>query len=118
YCYYVYVRLEHVQLAFDLLADTFTHACFAGDDIERERSVVIQEISEVEDRPDDYVHELFNLAFWPGHPLARPIAGSAATVSRFQRDDFLRFLDVRYRPDRVLIAAAGDIEHADLAAVA
>ncbi len=113
-CYYAKVLREHVSLALDLLADIFTHSRFAGDEIERERTVIIQEISEVEDRPDDYVHELFNLAFWPGHPLARPIAGTAETVSRLQRDDFLRFLDARYRPDRVLLAAAGDIGHDDL----
>src|SRR5215468_6494876 len=60
-CYYAKVLREHVPLALDLLADIFTHSRFAGDEIERERTVIIQEISEVEDRPDDYVHELFNL---------------------------------------------------------
>jgi predicted Zn-dependent peptidase len=117
-CYYAKVLRDHLPLALDLLADIFTQSLFASDEIDRERTVVIQEISEVEDRPDDYVHELFNLAFWPGHPLSRPIAGSAATVSGFQRDDFLRFLDARYRPDRILIAAAGDVVHDDLVAVA
>jgi predicted Zn-dependent peptidase len=110
-CYYAKVLREHVPLALDLLSDIFTSSRFAAEEIERERSVIIQEISEVEDRPDDYVHELFNLAFWPGHPLARPIAGTPGTVSGFQRDDFLRFLETRYRPDRILIAAAGDIGH-------
>jgi predicted Zn-dependent peptidase len=117
-CYYAKVLREHVPLALDLLADIFTHSRFESDEIERERTVIIQEISEVEDRPDDYVHELFNLAFWPGHPLSRPIAGSAQSVSRFYRDDFIRFLDTRYRPDRILIAAAGDLAHEDLVEVA
>jgi len=117
-CYYAKVLREHVPLALDLLADIFTQSRFASDEIERERTVIIQEISEVEDRPDDYVHELFNLAFWPGHPLSRPIAGSAESVSRFHREDFLRFLDTRYRPDRILIAAAGDLAHEDLVGVA
>ena len=116
-CYYAKVLREHLPLALDLLADIFTHSRFAGDEIERERSVIIQEISEVEDRPDDYVHELFNLAFWPGHPLARPIAGTAATVSGFHRDDFLRFLDLRYRPNRVLVTAAGDLVHEEFLGV-
>jgi predicted Zn-dependent peptidase len=117
-CYYAKVLREHLPLALDLLADIFTHSTFAAEEIERERSVVIQEISQVEDTPDDYVHELFNLAFWPGHPLSRPIAGSAATVSAFGRDDFLRFLDARYRPDRILVAAAGALGHEDLVEVA
>src|SRR6185295_15621293 len=117
-CYYTKVLREHLPLALDLLADIFTHSLFAADEIERERTVVIQEISQVEDTPDDYVHDLFNLAFWPGHPLARPIAGSAATVSAMHRDDFIEFLGRRYRPDRILIAGAGSLAHEDLVAVA
>ena len=117
-CYYAKVLPEHVPLSLDLLADIFTQSRFASDEIDRERSVIIQEISQVEDTPDDYVHELFNLAFWPGHPLARPIAGTPDTVSRFKRDDFLRFLEARYRPDRILIAAAGNITHDALLEVA
>ncbi len=116
-CYYAKVLREHVTLAIDLLADIFTASQFAADEIERERSVIVQEISQVEDSPDDYVHELFNLAFWPGHALSRPIAGSVATVSTFQRDDFLGFLEERYRPDRVLIAAAGNLSHDELVGI-
>jgi predicted Zn-dependent peptidase len=116
-CYYAKVLREHLPLALDLLADIFTQSRFAAEEIERERSVIIQEISQVEDTPDDYVHELFNLHFWPGHPLARPIAGSAATVSKLMREDFLVFLEARYRPDRILIAAAGNLSHADLVEV-
>ena len=117
-CYYAKVLREHLPLALDLLADIFTQSTFAAEEIERERSVIVQEISQVEDTPDDYVHELFNLAFWPGHPLSRPIAGTAETVSGLGRDDFLRFLEARYRPDRVLIAAAGALTHDALLAVA
>jgi len=116
-CYYAKVLHEQLPLALDLLADIFTQSRFASEEIDRERSVIIQEISQVEDTPDDYVHELFNLAFWPGHPLSRPIAGTAQTVQGLTREDFLRFLDARYRPDRVLIAAAGNLVHQDLVAV-
>jgi predicted Zn-dependent peptidase len=115
-CYYAKVLREHLALALDLLADIFTESRFAQEEIERERDVVIQEISQVEDTPDDYVHELFNLAFWPGHALSRPITGSAETVSALRRDDFLRFLAERYRPDRVLLAAAGNLSHEELLA--
>jgi predicted Zn-dependent peptidase len=116
-CYYAKVLREHLPLALDLLADIFTHSCFASEEIERERTVIIQEISQAEDTPDDYVHELFNLAFWPGHPLSRPIAGSPDTVSRLLRNDFLTFLEARYRPDRILVAAAGNVVHEDLVEV-
>jgi predicted Zn-dependent peptidase len=117
-CYYAKVLREHLPLALDLLADIFTKSKFASEEIDRERSVIVQEISQVEDAPDDYVHDLFNLAFWPGHPLSRPIAGTAQTVGGFTRDDFLSFLEARYRPNRVLIAAAGNLKHEELVAVA
>ena len=116
-CYYAKVLREHLPLALDLLADIFTESAFAQEEIDRERSVIMQEISQVEDTPDDYVHELFNLAFWPGHPLSRPIAGSATTVSTFARADFVSFMEARYRADRVLIAAAGNLTHDDLVRV-
>jgi predicted Zn-dependent peptidase len=117
-CYYAKVLREHLPLALDILADIFTHSTFPAEEVERERSVVIQEISQAEDTPDDYVHELFNLAFWPDHPLSRPIAGTPATVSTLQRQHFLAFLDARYRPDRILVAAAGNVTHAELLEVA
>ena len=110
-CYYAKVLRQHLPLALDLLADIFTRSTFAAEEIERERTVVQQEISQVEDTPDDYVHDLFNMAFWPDHPLSRPIAGTAESVGRFGRDDFLDFLARRYRPDRIIIAGAGGLTH-------
>jgi predicted Zn-dependent peptidase len=110
-CYYAKVLCEHLPLALDLLADIFTCSKFAAEEIDRERTVVMQEISQVEDTPDDYVHDLFNLGFWPDHPLSRPIAGTAESVGRFARADFVDFLERRYRPDRIIIAGAGGLTH-------
>ncbi len=110
-CYYAKVLDEHLPLALDLLADVFTHSQFAEDEIQRERTVIVQEISQIEDTPDDYVHDLFTQAFWPGHPLARPIAGTAETVSRLRRPEFLEFFGTRYRPDRIVVAGAGNLKH-------
>src|SRR3989442_13903171 len=70
-CYYAKGLREHLPLALDLLADIFPQSTFAAEEIDRERSVLVQEISQAEDTPDDYVHGLFNLALWPGHPLSR-----------------------------------------------
>src|SRR5512143_238373 len=79
-CYYAKVLAEHLPLALDVLGDIFTHSRFAEEEIDRERTVILQEISQVEDNPDEWVHDLFAQAFWPGHPLARPIPGTAETV--------------------------------------
>lgn len=113
-CYYARVLAEDLPLALDLLTDVFLHSRFPEEEIERERSVICQEIAQVEDTPDDLVHDLFHLDFWPGHPLSWPISGTADTVSRFQRHDFTSFLERRYRPDRVFMAMAGGARHEDL----
>jgi predicted Zn-dependent peptidase len=113
-CYYAKVLTEHLPLALDLLTDVFLHSQFADEEIERERSVICQEIAQIEDTPDDLIHDLFHLDFWRGHPLALPISGTTAAVSRFRRPDFLRYLDQRYRPDRIFVAMAGSVPHAQL----
>lgn len=113
-CYYAKTLDEDLPLAIDLLTDIFLHSVFDGDEIERERSVILQEISQAEDTPDDYIHDLFSLDFFKDHPLARPICGSAETVNSFRRQDFLNFFKSRYRPRRVVVAAAGHLRHEEL----
>jgi len=113
-CYYAKVLDENLPLAIDVLADIFLHSVFDREEIERERSVILQEISQTEDTPDDYVHDLFNLDFFSDHSLGRPICGAAATVSRFQREEFLHFVRDRYLPGKVIVAGAGHLSHKDL----
>jgi predicted Zn-dependent peptidase len=113
-CYYAKILDEDLPLAIDLLTDIFLHSVFDADEIERERSVILQEISQAEDTPDDYIHDLFSLDFFKDHPLARPICGSAETVNSFRRQDFLNFFKSRYRPRRVVVAAAGHLRHGEL----
>lgn len=115
-CYYAKVLAEHLGVAQDVLADIFLHSTFDPEEIERERTVVVQEILQVEDTPDDYVHDLFNLRFWPEHPLSFPVCGRVETVQGFAQRDFLDFIAARYRPDRLIIAAAGNLEHANMVA--
>lgn len=110
-CYYVKVLDENLSLAVDLLSDIFLHSVFDPQEIERERSVILQEISQSEDTPDDYVHDLFSLDFFSDHPLGRPICGDAATVGNMHRDDFIGFVRERYLPGRVIVAAAGHVSH-------
>ena len=110
-CYYAKVLDEDLPLASDLLTDIFLHSNFDAEEIERERSVILQEISQAEDTPDDYVHDLFSLDFFQNHPLGRPIAGHVGTVSKFRREDFLNFFHERYHPSRVVVAAAGHFQH-------
>ena len=113
-CYYAKVLDENLPMALDVLTDIFLHSVFDQEEIDRERSVVIQEICQGEDAPDDYVHDLFNLDFFGDHPLGRPICGEVSTVSSFKREEFLNFVRDRYLPGRVLIVGAGNLRHDDL----
>lgn len=110
-CFFAKVLGEHLPLAIDLLADTFLHSRLDPKDIERERQVVLQEIRMVEDTPDDLVHDLFAEAIWGDHPVARPILGRKETVRRFTQEDVRHHMGCFYRPDRTVVAAAGDLEH-------
>ena len=113
-CYYAKVLGEHVPLAIDLLSDVFLDSRFEPDEITREQEVVLEEIAQIEDTPDDLINDLFHLAYWPTHALGRPVCGTRATVKTFDRDACRAWVARRYRPDRIVVAAAGDVRHAAL----
>src|SRR5262249_32452053 len=96
-CYYGKVLAEHIAVAEDILGDIVLNSSFDPAEIDRERSVILQEIMQVEDTPDDYVHDLFNLKYWPDHPLSFPVCGRVDTVQGFVQKDFLDFIAARYR---------------------
>jgi predicted Zn-dependent peptidase len=77
----------------------------------KEKKVIFEEINMVEDTPDDLVTELFTEAFWPDHPLGRPILGTKKSVSGFTRAELSSFFKTVYRPANIVIAAAGHLEH-------
>ncbi|NPV05146.1 MAG: insulinase family protein [Syntrophaceae bacterium] len=112
--FYVKVPDYHLPLAIDLLADIFNNSLFGPDDIEKEKSVVLQEISMVEDTPDEYIHDLFEKHFWEGHSLGMPVLGTRDSVDAFDRGEVLTFFEERYRGDNLVIAAVGNLEHEKL----
>ena len=112
--YYVRVLDAHLPTALDILSDLVLHPAFQDADIEREKKVVLEEIKMVEDTPDDLVHELFTQYFWEHHALGRPILGSPESVSGFTRDELRTFFEQSYVAPNVVIAAAGNLDHAHL----
>lgn len=113
-CYHAHVLDEDLPLAVDILADMVTSSTLATDDVEAERAVILEEIAMIDDDPDDVVHNLITERLWAGSPLARPIAGTADSIrslTRAQVDDHYRR---SYRPEAVVVAVAGNVEHADL----
>jgi len=116
-CLYAKVLGEHLPLAVDLLSDLLLHPKLDPADIEKERRVVLEEIKMVEDDPDDLIHDLFAQQFWREHPLGRPVLGSRKSLGAVQRQDVLEHLQDYYQPDRVVLAAAGDVDHDRLVAL-
>ena len=111
-CFYVNVLDEHLGLAVDLVTDILMHPRFAAPDIEKEKAVVLQEIKMVEDTADDLVHDLFAERVWAAHPLGRPILGRWDVVRDFDRALISRHFEEEYAPARIVVAAAGHLEHA------
>src|SRR3990172_459383 len=105
------VLQKDLPLALDVLSDIFLNSLFDPKEVGKERQVIVQEISSVEDTPDDYVHDLFNMAFWGSHPLGRAILGTEATVSTLTRDQIYGYFKRHYVPRRTLLAAAGNLGH-------
>lgn len=110
-CFYAKVLDRHFDLAVDLLSDIFLHSTFDSEEIERERSVVLQEVKTVEDTPDDYVHDLFSRAFWGDHPMGRPVIGRTEKIQSFSREQIVQYFEEHYRSDRMIITVAGNVEH-------
>jgi predicted Zn-dependent peptidase len=109
--YYIKVLDEHLPVAVDLLADIVLHPLFAGEDVEREKKVILEEIKMVEDTPDDLVHEIFTEHFWAGHPLGRPILGTPPTVESFTRDALFEYFRDVYIAPNLIVSAAGNLQH-------
>ena len=102
---------EDLPRALDVLTDLVRRPLLRGDDLSLERQVVLEEISTVEDTPDDQVFDLHSRALWPGHPYGYSILGTRDTVSELSTDD-LRSLHMRaYHPRHVIVSAAGNLNH-------
>ena len=113
-CFNAKVLDEHLPVAVDVLSDLVLRPRFDAEDIAKEKQVVLEEIKMEEDNPEYLIHELFTQNFWRGHPLAMPILGSPETVSQFSRDAVSQCFKEWYAPNRVVITAAGNLEHARL----
>ncbi|MBI4851753.1 MAG: insulinase family protein [Acidobacteria bacterium] len=109
--YYIKVLDYHLPKAFDLLADIITNPTFNETELEKERSVILEEIKMVDDTPDELVYDLFASSFWPNHPLGRPIQGTAESVSSFSRNNVIDYYKKTYQPKNILIVATGNLTH-------
>lgn len=117
-CFHGKVLADQLPRLFELLSDIVLNPLHDPDDLEKERTVILQEIGNLEDTPDEYVHDLFSRCFWGESAFGGPIMGVAETVGSFSRDLLLNYRRTHYRPERVVIAAAGRLQHETLADLA
>ncbi len=110
-CFHAKVLAAHLPLLTDLLTDLFLESVFDPSEIEREQSVIVQEIRMVEDTPDEFVHVLFQEEFWQKNPLGLPIYGTVETVEKAGRKEMLGYIGHHFDPSKIVISAAGNLEH-------
>lgn len=113
-CFYVHVLDEQLPLALELLSDILRNSLLDDDEIEKEKQVILDEIRDHEDMPDDLVYEHFLNELYKPHSLARPILGPSLNVKNFSRKDLLKFIDSHYTPNRMVVAFAGNINHKEI----
>ncbi len=109
-CVHAQVLAEDAELAFDLVGDMLTGSTFDAESVAIERRVVLEEIHDAEDAPDDFVHEVFGRALFGAHPCGRSILGTRRRVASFSRDDVRRFARRVLRAGNVVVAACGDVD--------
>lgn len=109
--YYARVLGSDVPLALDILGDILTEPRFDQAELKREQSVILQEIGASNDSPEDVVFDLFLGRAFPDQPLGRPILGTPQSVRSFSPDSLRRYLAKHYRLPKMVVAAAGDVDH-------
>jgi predicted Zn-dependent peptidase len=117
-CFYARVLDEHVDEAMDVLSDIVLNPTFRKEELEKEKLVVIEELKNAEDDPEDIIHDYFEKALFPRHSLGNPIIGTEVNLSRFQRDDLRGHITTHYIPSRMVVSAAGNIDHERLVSLA
>src|SRR5579864_2407493 len=108
--YWARVPSERLDLGLDVLFDIVSNSRLDPADIERERTVILEELRMYQDQPQEYVQNLFEELMWPGHPLGRDIAGTLESVAALTRDDILEFADMQYRLPNLVVGVAAPVE--------
>ena len=116
--YYVKLLKEDLALGADIIGDILTHSSFEAAEIERERGVILQEIGQANDTPDDIIFDHFQETAFPGQPMGRPTLGTDALVRGMSRNALTGYMGQHYTTGNVVLAAAGNLRHEDVVELA
>ena len=109
--YYVKLLKEDVALGADIIGDILTHSTFEPEELERERGVILQEIGQSRDTPDDIIFDYFQEAAFPAQPLGRSVLGSETGIRAMPRGTLTGYMHRHYAASNVVVAAAGNLWH-------
>ena len=112
--YFLKVLKENAELGVDILSDIIKNSTFPKDEIDKERGVIISEIGQSYDAPDDRVFENFTKTAFKNQPMGRPILGTKETVSSFKQTDLKFFLDLNYTPENMVVSMSGNLNKGHL----
>ncbi|MCA9401461.1 MAG: insulinase family protein [Candidatus Omnitrophica bacterium] len=110
-CFYAKIPSKHLNQTFDVLSDMVTAPLIKKGDVEKEKTVILEEIKMYHDVPQYYVIELLEQLVWPDHPLGKNLAGSLDSVSKLNYQDLRGFHKTFYAPSNIVIAACGNLNH-------
>ncbi len=113
-CFHMMLLARDIDLAANILTDVILNSEFNADELERERKVILQEISMVEDTPEELLHDLYFEQIYGRHGLGKPILGTENSVRKLRRADILRYFRKHYRPEQTIISVAGNVAHSVL----
>ena len=112
--YYGKVARPHLELVMDILTDLLRHSLLAPEEMEKERSVILEELAAVEDSPPQMADMLIDRLCWPDQPLGRDVAGTPETVSSISRDAVRDYIGTQYVPNNAVVSVAGDVSHEEV----
>jgi predicted Zn-dependent peptidase len=113
-CFHIGLLAGDMDLAVDILADVLLHSKLSDEDIERERNVVLQEMDMVADNPEEVLFDTFFEKSLGRHPLGRPILGTPKVIKSVNNKRLKPYFERHYAPSRMIVTAAGDVEHGHL----
>src|SRR5437667_7266978 len=116
--FYAKVLKEDVPLALDILSDILQYSTFDPEELERERAVILQEIGQANDTPDDIIFDYFQECAYPDQAMGRPVLGRPEIIRQLARDAVVAYLRDHYGAQKMVLAAAGNLEHDRIVALA
>jgi predicted Zn-dependent peptidase len=116
-CFYARSLDTYLPTAIDVLSELVLHPVFDPKEMVKEKRVILEELKNIEDDPDDLIHDYLDKSVYQRHPLGYPIIGTAENINQFSKSDLVRYTEAYYIPERIVVAAAGNLRHDDVVAL-